>query len=89
MLQCKELSLPPLAKIALHPCSADTLNDFLSPRSQGEFLRLEEVSGRNLTEQNLLGETFSSGKWSPLIIAMLCKIKLILLKICLGKKKGK
>lgn len=89
VLQCKELSLPLLAKVILHPCNADTFNEFLSPRPQGKFLRLEEVSIRNPAEQNLLGEKISSGKWSHIITAMLCKIKLILLKFRLGKKKGK
>lgn len=71
------------------------INEFLSPRSYGKFLRLEEVSIRNLADKNLWGETFSSGKWGPIItndqfnFAMLFKIKLIILKIYLGKKKGK
>lgn len=89
MLQCKKLSLPLLAKVTLHLCNADTLNEFLSSRSQSKFLRLEERSIRNLAEQNLLGETYSSGKWSHIIAAMLYKIKLILLKFHLGKRKGK
>lgn len=65
------------------------INEFLSPRSHGKFLRLEEVSIRNLADKNLWGETFSSGKWGPIITAVLFKIKLVFLKIHLGKKKGK
>lgn len=65
------------------------INEFLSPRSHGRFLRLEEVSIRNLADKNLWGETFSSGKWGPIITAMLFKIKLIILKNHLGEKERK
>lgn len=65
MLQGEELSSPLLAKVTLDSCSTGTLNEFLPPRSQGKSLRLEEVSVRNLAEQNVLGESFSSGKKEP------------------------
>lgn len=65
MLQGEELSLPLLAKVTLDSCSTGTLNEFLLPRSQGKSLRLEEVSVGNLAEQNVLGESFSSGKKKP------------------------
>lgn len=65
------------------------INEFLSPRSHGKFLGLEKVSIRNLADKNLWGEAFSFGKWGPIITATLFKIKLILLKIHLGKKKEK
>lgn len=44
--------MPLLVKVTLHPCSADALNEFLLPRFQGKFLKLVDISIRNLAEQN-------------------------------------